>query len=148
MRAFGRALISVPRVLDADLLREQHMTMSEYSALMHLSEASDRRLRMSELAALGAISLSGMTRIVSRLEAQGLVRRERSGTDGRGWLAALTDAGLQRLNQAWPTHLASVRRHLMAHLADVDLGSFTEALQRIADELQAAEAAGTSGRPR
>src|ERR1700716_382854 len=109
LRAFGRAILTVPRALDADLLREQGMSMSEYAALMFLSEAPARRLRMGDLALASALSLSGMSRVVDRLEARGLVRRERCSSDARGWEAVLTNAGLDLLERAWPTHLASVR---------------------------------------
>jgi DNA-binding MarR family transcriptional regulator len=140
LRAFARAILTVPRAFEADLLRDQRMSLSEYSSLMHLSEAPGRRLRMSDLAAASALSLSGMTRIVNRLEGQGLVHRERSCSDGRGWNAVLTDAGLERLRQAWPTHLASVRRHVFDHLNDVDVPAFATALQRFAADTQSAEA--------
>src|SRR2546428_10938906 len=121
LRAWSRAALTVPRALDADLLSGQGMSLSEYTALMHLSEAPGRSLRMSELACACALSLSGMSRIVDRLEAQGLVERERASCDGRGWNAVLTEAGLGRLRRAWPTHLASVRRPLMDHLGALEL---------------------------
>jgi DNA-binding MarR family transcriptional regulator len=142
IRAFARAVVTVPRAFEADLLREQRMSLSEYFTLMHLSENPGRRLRMSDLAAAAALSLSGMTRIVNRLEGAGLVRRERSADDGRGWHAVLTDAGLERLRQAWPTHLASARRHLFDHLTEVDLAAIAVALQRVAAD--SASAAGTA----
>src|SRR3981081_2008059 len=90
LRAFGRAILTVPRALDADLLQAQGMSMSEYSALMFLSEAPGRRLRMGDLALASALSLSGMSRIVDRLEGRSLVRRERCsrGARGRGGRAA------------------------------------------------------------
>lgn len=149
LRAFARALMVVPRALDADLLHEQGLPQSEYFVLMHLSEAPDRRLRMSELAAAAALSLSGMTRIVSKLESEGLVQRERCVVDSRGWHAVLTDAGLARLREAWPTHLASVRRHVFAPLAGLDLTDLTAALQRMGDDAGggAAEGCGSRGRP-
>src|SRR6266536_1231659 len=104
LRAWSRAALTVPRALDADLLAGQGM------------------------------SLSGMSRIVSRLEAQGLVQRERASCDGRGLNAVLTDAGLGRLRRAWPTHLASVRRQMMDHLSELDLPAVTAALQRFASD--------------
>ena len=139
LRAWSRAALTVPRALDADLLVGQGMSLSEYIALMHLSEAPGRRLRMSDLACACALSLSGMSRIVSRLEAQGLVERERASSDGRGLNAVLTDAGLRRLRRAWPTHLASVRRHMMDHLSELDLPVVTAALQRFASDTPCAD---------
>ena len=91
-----RAVITVPRALDADLLRWQGMSLSEYNALMNLSKAPGQRLRMGDLTAACALSISGMTRIVTRLAEQDLMRRERSPDDGRGQNAVLTDRGLQR----------------------------------------------------
>ncbi|MBC6460669.1 MarR family winged helix-turn-helix transcriptional regulator [Actinomadura sp. HBU206391] len=132
IRALGRVMLVLPRVMDADLVGEQQMTLNEYATMMHLSEAPHRRLRMSELAAVCDVSLSGMTRIVTRLEADGLVERVRCAEDARGSNAVLTDAGLARLEQAYPTHLASVRRHVMDHLGEIDLVRLTQALQRFA----------------
>src|SRR3954452_19330741 len=134
LRAWSRAALTVPRALEADLLVGQGMSLSEYTALMHLSEAPGRTLRMSDLASACALSLSGMSRIVGRLEGKGLVERQRSSCDGRGWNAVLTDAGLDRLRRAWPTHLASVRRHVMDHLRELDLMVVTAALQSFASE--------------
>jgi DNA-binding MarR family transcriptional regulator len=132
VRALGRVIIVLPRTLDADLVREQQLSLSEYAALMHLSEAPHRRMRMSELSAACDLSLSGMTRIVTRLEAQGFIKRVKCDEDARGWNAVLTDAGLARLEQAYPTHLASVRRHVMDHLDGIDLAQLASALQRFA----------------
>jgi DNA-binding MarR family transcriptional regulator len=134
VRAFAHAVITVPRALDADLLRGQGMSLSEYNALMNLSEAPGHRLRMGDLAAACDLSISGMTRIVNRLVEQDLVRRERSPDDGRGWNAMLTETGLQRLRHAWPIHLASMRRHVLDHLQALDLPALTAALQRFATD--------------
>ncbi len=131
-RAFGRAIMVVPRAIDADLTRAQRMTLNEYSTLMHLSEAEGRRLRMSELAAACDVSLSGMTRIVGRLEAEGLIKRMPCSEDARGSNAVLTDAGFARLEEAYPTHLASVRRHVIDHLGELDLYRLADALSRFA----------------
>jgi DNA-binding MarR family transcriptional regulator len=131
-RAIGRVIMVVPRAIDADLMREQRLTLNEYGTLMHLSEAPGRKLRMSELAAACDVSLSGMTRIVGRLEADGLIERVQCAEDARGSNAVLTDHGLTRLERAYPTHLASVRRNIIDHLAEIDLGSLADALRRFA----------------
>ncbi|GAA5195979.1 MarR family winged helix-turn-helix transcriptional regulator [Rugosimonospora acidiphila] len=130
MRALGRVIQVLPRVMDADLVREQRLPLNEYMTLVNLSEAPDRQMRMNELAAACFLSLSGMTRIVDRLVAEGLIERVRCPEDARGWNAVLTDAGLTRLEQAYPAHLASVRRRVVDHLDGIDLARLAQALQR------------------
>jgi len=131
-RALARAVLVIPRVLDSELLEAQGLNLTEYSVLMNLSEHPDRSMRMSELANAVSISISGLTRVVERLSRQGLVERVKAETDGRGQLAVLTPAGLARLEKAYPTHLAGVRKHVMDHLADLDLPAFAEAMSGIA----------------
>lgn len=131
-RALARAVVVIPRVLEADLLEAQGITVTEYTVLMNLSEAPGRSLRMNELASRVALSVSGLSRVVGRLEQQGLVRRERASADGRGQLACLTPAGGRCLRKAWPTHLASVRRHVVDHLHGLDLAALAEALAGVA----------------
>jgi DNA-binding MarR family transcriptional regulator len=132
VRALTRVMYALSRAIDADMVREQRLPLVEYLALMHLSEAPDRQLRMSELATACEMSLSGMTRVVNRLESQGFIERVRCEQDARGWNAVLTDAGLARLEEAWPTNLAAVRRHFLDHLAGIDLGKLAKALQNVA----------------
>jgi DNA-binding MarR family transcriptional regulator len=134
MRAFGRMIVLLPRALDADLEREQRMSLSEYTVLRILSEAPEHRMRMSELAVACTMSLSGMTRLASKQESLGYLRREPCANDARGLNAVLTDAGLARLREAWPTHLASVRRHFFDHLGDLDLCGLANALTEMTSE--------------
>ncbi len=132
MRALGRLMLLMPRVLDADLQHEQRMSLSEYSVLRHLSESTHGLMRMNELAAACDMSMSGMTRLAAKLESQGYVKRVRCEVDARGLNAVLTDNGLERLRQAWPTHLASARRHIVSHLEGLDLCRLATALEAMA----------------
>ncbi|WP_239164158.1 MarR family winged helix-turn-helix transcriptional regulator [Actinoplanes palleronii] len=134
MRALGRFLLVMPRALDADLTREQRMSASEYSVLRHLSETPDQQMRMSELAAACDMSLSGMTRLAAKLESLGYLERIRCVQDARGANAVLTGRGLDRLREAWPTHLASVRRHIFDHLGGLDLDRLAAAFSAMATE--------------
>ena len=134
MRALLRVVITLPRALDADLQTAQRLSLNEYSTMMRLSETPERRLSMSALADAAALSLSGMTRIVSRLEEDGLVRRDRSPGDGRVLDATLTPAGLRRLEKAWPAHVESIRHHVLDHLEGVDLDTFTKVFSAIAND--------------
>ena len=109
-RALMRFVLSLPRRLDSDLVKNVGITANEYTTLMCLSEAPRRELRMADLANAAALSASRMTRLVDDLQARGLVTKRTSSEDGRGNVAKLTPAGLAKLKSAWPTHLASVRR--------------------------------------
>ncbi|MCL7377056.1 MarR family winged helix-turn-helix transcriptional regulator [Streptomyces sp. 35G-GA-8] len=132
VRSLPRLIYALSRALDADMTREQRMSATEYLTLMHLSEAPDRQLRMSDLADACEMSLSGMTRIAHRLESQGFIRRVQCEQDGRSWRATLTETGFARLEEAWPTHLTAVRRHFLDHLVGMDLRTLAAALRNVA----------------
>jgi DNA-binding MarR family transcriptional regulator len=134
MRALGRMMLVMPRALNADLEREQRMSASEYSVLRHLSESRGGSMRMSELAQACDMSLSGMTRLAAKLESLGYLKRTKCQSDARGWNAELTERGLVRLREAWPTHLASVRRHIFDHLGDLDLKRLAAAFNAMASD--------------
>jgi len=133
-RALALAMIRVPRMLEAELEEEHRLTMAEYFVLVNLSEEPDRALRITELAERGALSLSGMSRVVDRLSRNGFVERVKCPSDARGLLAVLTDAGLDKLRSAYATHLRGVRHHVMDHLQGVDLGALADALERFAGD--------------
>jgi DNA-binding MarR family transcriptional regulator len=132
LRSLGPAMKVLVRAFGADLMREQGMSSTEYSVLMFLSEAPDRTLRLTDLASRCQQSLSAVSRTIGRLEATGLARREQASHDARSFNAVLTDAGLSRLEEAWPTHVASVRRHLIDNLEGLDLHALATAFQHIA----------------
>ena len=109
-RQLAGVMTRLPAVLDAQLQRDAGLTHFGYWVLAMLSEAPDRQLRMSELAARSNSSLSRLSHGVTRLVAQGWVRRERAPNDGRGAVAVLTEAGWDKLVSAAPSHVESVRR--------------------------------------
>ncbi len=111
-RAFLRAHATLVRRLEGELVAEHDLPLPSYDVLVQLSEAPARRLRMTELAERVLLSRSGLTRLVDRLVRDGLVERQACPDDARGTLAVLTEAGLERLRTAWPTHLRGVAAHL------------------------------------
>lgn len=132
-RSFLRAHARITRCLEEELLVEQGLSLAAYDVLVQLVEAPQRRLRMTELADAVLLSRSGVTRLVDRMERDGLVCRHRVDTDGRGVVATITDAGLNRLRVASRTHLAGVVRHFVAVLdpdALQEFGSICEQLAR------------------
>jgi DNA-binding MarR family transcriptional regulator len=131
-RSFLRAHAAVLRELERELLADADMPLGWYDVLLQLAEAPDRRLRMAELADRVLLSRSGLTRLVDRLQADGLVRREPSPDDARGTFTVLTREGLGRLRAAAPVHLAGVRDHWLAHFSDDDLRQLGMLLSRLA----------------
>ncbi|HWC09726.1 MAG TPA: MarR family transcriptional regulator [Acidimicrobiales bacterium] len=99
----------LPAALDARLQREAGLTHFSYWVLAMLSEARDRSLRMSELAARCNSSLSRLSHVVGKLEARGWVRRQRPADDARGNLAVLTDEGFAKVVATAPGHVEQVR---------------------------------------
>ena len=132
--AFLRAHARVVRELERELQAEQRMALTDYDVLVQLAAADDRRLRMSDLADRLLLSRSGVTRLVDRLVAEGLVERVSCDTDRRGLWAALTDAGLARLRSAAPTHLRGISEHFLDRLSPEELGSMQGILAHLDPE--------------
>jgi DNA-binding MarR family transcriptional regulator len=136
-RALARFFVAAPRLLDEDLQRGAHMSLSAYTILLHLSEAPGRELRMTELANRAYLSGSRTTRLVDELIADRLVRKERNAGDGRGFDVTLTDEGMAALRRAYPVHLRSVRSRVLDHVAPSALPCFAQAVIAIAASLEA-----------
>lgn len=120
-RLFLRAHAHLSHLLEADLLAEHHLPLPSYDVLVQLAEAPGRRLRMTELADRVLLSRSGLTRLVDRLEKDGLVERQACPGDARGTHAVLTEAGLARLRAASPTHLRGIAEHVTGVLSPEEL---------------------------
>ena len=105
-----RAHAELVKALDAELMREHDMPLSSYEVLLFLNESEEGRIRMSELADSVLLSRSGLTRLVDRLERDGLLKRERCESDARGLFAEITDEGRSAFAAARATHLDGVRR--------------------------------------
>ncbi len=133
-RLFLRAHSRLTRRLEADLIAEHSLPLASYDVLLTLVEAPNRRLRMTELADRVVLSRSGMTRLVDRLEREGLVVREACANDARGMFTVLTDAGYQRLRKASRTHLRGIDEYAVSKLTPDELETFGKTLAKLLDE--------------
>src|SRR3954453_10596143 len=109
-RRFVEVLVKVPAALEAQLQRDAGLTHMGYMVLSTLSERADRSLPMSRLARTASASLSRLSHVVARLEAQGWVRRERDPRDGRVQIAVLTDKGYAKVVESAPGHVEAVQQ--------------------------------------
>jgi DNA-binding MarR family transcriptional regulator len=130
-RGLLRVHAALVRALDADLAAAHELPLTSYDVLIYLGEAPDKRLRMAELADRVLLSRSGVTRLVDRLEREGLIARDSCTSDGRGSFAVLTDAGEELLARARPTHLAGVRERFLRHFSDEELQTLARYWERV-----------------
>ena len=107
---FCALLLTLPGALDGQLQRDADLTLFGYLVLARLSEAPGRTLRMSDLAQMANGSLSRLSHAVARLERHGWVVRATCPSNGRFTVATLTEAGLEKLTEAAPGHVAAVRQ--------------------------------------
>ncbi|MEV1331649.1 MarR family transcriptional regulator [Micromonospora costi] len=134
-RAFLAASRGLMDALDRELQRDAGMPHAYYEILVRLSEAPERRLRMSELADLTGSSRSRLSHAVARLESSGWVEREDCPTDRRGQVAHLTDTGFAALAAAAPGHVEGVRRHLFDALTPAQVDQLRRISETLADHL-------------
>jgi DNA-binding MarR family transcriptional regulator len=130
-KAFLRAQAALIRTLDRQLDAEQGLPITFFDVLAQLSQAGGQ-LRMSELADAVLLSRSGVTRLVDRMERDGLVRREQCPTDRRASYATLTAEGKRALKQAKPVHFRGIAEHFARHLSCAEAKTLAAALGRMA----------------
>lgn len=138
-RSFLHAHARITRRLDEELRAAHGISLAEYDALLQLASSPGRRLRMSVLADRVLLSRSGITRLVDRLVADGMVERSACATDARGAEAHLTRAGLLRLRDASTTHLEGVQRYFLDVIETADRAVIERALDGVIDELDTSQ---------
>jgi DNA-binding MarR family transcriptional regulator len=130
-RGLLRIHSALVKALDAELLAAHALPLTSYEVLINLQAAPGRRRRMAELADGVLLSRSGMTRLVDRLERDGLLERDACTDDGRGTFAVLTDKGEALLDEARRTHLDGVRERFLQHFEADELRSLAGYWERV-----------------
>jgi DNA-binding MarR family transcriptional regulator len=130
-RGLLRVHSALVKALDAELLAAHSLPLTSYEVLINLQAAPGRRRRMAELADGVLLSRSGMTRLVDRLERDGLLERDPCTDDGRGTFAVLTDKGEALLSEARRTHLNGVRDRFLRHFEPDELRELAGFWERV-----------------
>lgn len=149
LTAFGllaEAFLGVSRKLEEQLAGFDLKPL-EFEVVIRLGRSPGSRLRMSDLAAQANITTSGITRIVDRLEEDGLVRRVACPTDRRGSFAELTEAGQARLDAILPGHLAVLQEWYYGRLSGPQLDALQASLRTIRDAVRPDATAGLENEP-
>ena len=138
LKAWRSYIIASRRLWDAmeiDLAPHE-LSMSDYEILVHLSEAPDRQIRMSELAESAMISKSRLSHRMKVMEKAGWVRREVCTIDKRGQFAIMTDKGWKAIVKAAPDHVASIRSRFIDHMTAKDQEDLARIFERVNNKLR------------
>ncbi len=138
MKAWRSYIIASRRLLDAldaDLAGHD-LTMADYEVLAQLSDAPDRRMRMSELAKIAMVSKSRLSHRMKVMEKAGWVRREECESDKRGYFAVMTEKGWKAIVKAAPDHVDSVRNRFVDHLTVKDQEELAKIFDRVQSNLR------------
>jgi MarR family 2-MHQ and catechol resistance regulon transcriptional repressor len=122
---------------------EHRLSAVEFEVLMRLARSPGNRLRMTDLAGQTSLSTSGVTRVVDRMDRDGLVRREACPSDRRSSYAVITTAGRERLDEVLPGHLELVQQWFIAPLSPEQLDNLLTSLRAIRDAVNPCATAGT-----
>lgn len=133
--ALWSMMVWLPVRLDAQLRQDSKLTHPEYHALSQISMAPDRTVRLSELATVTNMTLSHLSRVVSRLEKSGWVERTPDPDDGRYTRASLTESGWGAVQAAAPGHVEAVRRYVFDSLTPEQSRALGEAATQIVEAL-------------
>jgi DNA-binding MarR family transcriptional regulator len=123
-------------LLAAELKDEAGISITEYDVLLHLSEMPPP-VRMHELADAVVLSKSGLTRVVDRMERDGLLARVPIVGDRRSTAIALTRAGEGVFRDARAVHRRGIKRYFIDHLSEEDAKVIRRAFGRARDAARA-----------
>jgi DNA-binding MarR family transcriptional regulator len=129
--ALVSAYESLTKALDTRLLADHRMPLGTVEALIAIAHAEDDSISVADLAEHIRLSPSRTSRLAMELEREGLVERRRDPADSRSTRVAVTDAGRERLLEAAPAYLGTIRRHLFEGMSARDVKTLGRLLERI-----------------
>jgi DNA-binding MarR family transcriptional regulator len=130
---FLKAHSVVIGALEREIMKDQHLPLNWFDVLAWLSHAPDGRLRMQVLAKSIYLSNSGLTRLLNRMAAAGLVERQNCPDDRRGWYAIITDKGRATFERAFPEHTREVEKQFLSRFSDAEIEVLDSLLSRLTE---------------
>jgi len=136
--AWRKYIVASRRLLEAldDDLSANGLTLSDYEILVHLSDAEDRRLRMSDLAEKTILSRSRLSHRIKYMEGKGWVERQKCASDKRGTWAVMTTKGWNSIVKAAPDHVESIRNRFMDQISKADQANIAMAFDKVEKSLR------------
>ena len=133
-RLFIQTHVKIIESIEQDLAEQKRVPLTTYDVLIELFEAPNKKLRLGDLTKKVILTKSGLTRLVDRMEREGLLRREKSEEDKRGAYAVLTEAGENELRRAWPVYAQGIKKYFAMPLAEKDLLALKQALEMLSEQ--------------
>jgi DNA-binding MarR family transcriptional regulator len=130
-RAFIKAHARIIERIEQDLDAQKRVPLTTYDVLIALFEAPEKKLRFKELTGKIILTKSGITRLVDRLEKEGLIVREKDEQDRRGLYAVLTPAGESELRKAWPVYARGIKNYFASALSEDEVEAIRSAMENI-----------------
>jgi DNA-binding MarR family transcriptional regulator len=127
--------------LEAQVRRDHGLTMARYDVLAHLDMADGGRLRLGELGASIVLSPSGLSKLLDRMDASGLIRREPDPDDARSTFATITPRGRALVRKARESHHELLRQLFGGALDDRDVADLGRVLEKVAAAVSPAKPA-------
>lgn len=136
--AWRKYIVASRRLLEAldDDLGRNGLSLSDYEILVHLSDAEDRKLRMSDLADKTILSRSRLSHRIKYMEGKGWVERQKCASDKRGTWAVMTPKGWQAIVKAAPDHVESIRNRFIDQISKADQSNIASAFEKVERSLR------------
>jgi DNA-binding MarR family transcriptional regulator len=129
--SFLRSHAAITRQLNADLLNDHGLTLSDYEVLLRLANAENGMMRRVDLAQSVLLTASGITRLLDGLERAGCVEKASCSSDARVSYAKLTPVGRRKLVEASETHLTGIEQFFTSRFSEEELEQLGELLSRL-----------------
>lgn len=136
--AWRKYIVASRRLLEAldDDLATNGLSLSDYEILVHLSDAPERRLRMSDLAEKTILSRSRLSHRIKYMEGKGWVERQKCASDKRGTWAVMTNKGWSSIVKAAPDHVESIRKRFIDQISKADQANIAIAFEKVEQSLR------------
>lgn len=136
--AWRKYIVASRRLLEAldDDLATNGLSLSDYEILVHLSDAPERRLRMSDLAEKTILSRSRLSHRIKYMEGKGWVERQKCASDKRGTWAVMTNKGWSSIVKAAPDHVESIRKRFIDQISKADQANIATAFEKVEQSLR------------
>ena len=131
--AWRKYIVASRRLLEAldDDLAKNGLSLSDYEILVHLSDAKDRSIRMSDLAEKTILSRSRLSHRIKYMEGKGWVERQKCESDKRGTWAVMTNKGWNAIVKAAPDHVESIRKRFIDQINKADQANIAAAFDKV-----------------